>query len=235
MKRFWDQVSVVAQDGCFAVLLDAKPMRLPGGARLRLESRLLANAIAAEWQQAGGAIGGDLRAEDLPLTRLAGTAQERVATDPAPTIEALAKYAETDLLCYRASSPAALASRQAALWQPWLDWASRRYYGAHLRVADGVMPIAQPPEAIAALRRAVQAYPPFVLAGLGQLVPATGSLVLGLAVADGEMSGATAHDLAVLDDVFQAEQWGQDKEAAQRRRAVAEDIGVAAHFIALSR
>ncbi len=208
-------------------------MRLPGGPVLSLESLALARAIAAEWQAAGGAKGGTLSAEDVPLTRIAGTAQERVAPDPRPTVTALARYAESDLLCYRAEAPAALVERQALLWQPWLDWAHDRY-GARLRVAEGVMPVRQPDDAVAAMASALEGRHAFELAGLGILVPSLGSLVLGLAVADGVLDAGEAGSLALLDELFQAEQWGEDREAIARRRAVVSDIEIAARFIALS-
>ena len=233
MKRFWDQATVVEEDGRYAIRLDGRPMRLPGGPALLLDSRKLADAIAAEWAGAGGAKGGTLTADDVPLTRIAGTAQERVAPDPAPVAQAIAAYGQTDLLCYRAEAPAELVRRQATLWQPWLDWAARSH-GAKLRVAEGVMHVAQPNAAVAALHEAVSGRPPFVLAGLGILVPALGSLVLGLAVADGVLDAAAAHDLAILDELFQAEKWGEDREAITRRRHVAADIETAAHFMALS-
>ncbi len=229
MKRFWANTSVVCENNHYAVRLDGRPMRLPGGPILWLESETLAVAIAAEWQ----ATGSELTVEDVPLTRLAGTAQERVAPDPAASVEALSRYAESDLLCYRAEAPEALVLRQARLWQPWLDRAAARY-GADLRVTEGVIPVIQPDEAVAALRAALAVYPAFVLAGLGILVPATGSLVLGLAVAEGALEAEAAYELASLDELFQVEHWGEDPEATKQRKSVREDILLAARFIRLS-
>jgi chaperone required for assembly of F1-ATPase len=234
MKRFWETASVVREGVAFAVRLDGKPMRLPERAPLALPGIELAEAIAAEWQAAGGDKGGDFTPDDLPLTRLAATAQERIAPDPGPTIEALAQYGQSDLLCYRADRPEELVARQALLWQPWLDRAAR-LYGAHLRVVLGVMPQAQPVEALAALREALAGRSACELAGLGVLVPVTGSLVLGLAVADGALNAGRATDLAFLDQDFQAEKWGLDAEAVARRRAVEAEIGQAARFIELGK
>ncbi len=208
-------------------------MRLPGGPILLLESEALAAAIAAEWQAAGGTKGGELRVEDVPLTRLAGTAQERVAPNPDASVAALSQYAQSDLLCYRAERPAALAQRQARLWQPWLDRAAARY-GARLCVTEGVIPVPQPREAVEALRAALASHPAFVVAGLAILVPATGSLVLGLAVAEGALGAADAFALACLDELFQAELWGEEREAVAQRKAVEADIAVSARFIQLS-
>ena len=229
MKRFWDKAELTAASGRYAIMLDGRPMRLPGGPLLALESRALAQAIADEWSAAGAT----LTAEDVPLTRIAGTAQERVAPDPEPTMAAIAAYGEIDLLCYRAAAPEALARRQDQLWQPWLAWAAR-LHDAHLLVTTGLGHVAQPPAALAALRAATARRSAFELAGLGILVPALGSLVLGLAVADAALDADQAHQLAALDELFQAEQWGEDPEAAARRRHVGQDIATAARFIRLS-
>jgi chaperone required for assembly of F1-ATPase len=234
MKRFWDTATVGPSDQGFAVLLDGRPMHLPGGAVLCVRPRLLAEAIAAEWQAAGGAKGGALSFADTPLTRLAGTAQQRIAPDPAPTVDAIARYGENDLLCYRAATPEELVRRQARAWQPWLDWAALTH-DAPLRVTTGVAPIRQHRDSVAALRRAVAASDVEVLAALGIAVPALGSLVLGLALAAGKLDAAAAHALGALDELFQAEQWGDDAEAAARREAVAADIALAARFIALTK
>ena len=51
------------------------------------------------------------------------------------------------------------------------------------------------------------------LAALGVAVPAMGSLVLGLALAERRLDAATAHALGALDELFQADLWGEDVEA----------------------
>ena len=233
MRRFWDTVSWDGEPGAFRVLLDGRPVRLPGGTPLRVGSEKLLRAIAAEWQavEVGSTA---VSFADLPITRLAGTAQERIAPDPGPTVEAIAKYAETDLLCYRADGPEVLVHRQARGWQPWLDWAALSY-DAPLRVTAGVAPIRQHRDSVAALRRAVAVLEVEVLAALGLAVPALGSLVLGLAMAAGKLDAPEAHALGALDELFQAEQWGEDAEAAARRTGIAADIALAAQLISLSK
>jgi chaperone required for assembly of F1-ATPase len=234
VKRFWNEVGVAQGDAGHTILLDGKPMHLPGGALLRIGPAPLAEAVAEEWREAGRGESGEVSFNDTPLTRLAGTAQIRVAPDPATTADAVARYGETDLLCYRAEIPVALAQRQAREWQPWLDWAALNY-DAPLRVTVGVSPIRQHRDSVAALRRAVVALDPHILTALGIAVPALGSLVLGLALAERQLDPGTAHALGALDELFQEELWGADDEAVQRRANIAADIALAARYIALTR
>ena len=171
---------------------------------------------------------------DVPLTRLAGTAQLRIVPNPAPVATAIAAYGETDLLCYRADAPPTLVERQHRAWHPWLDWA-RRELGASLTATEGFVFVPQHPAALAALHRAVMAENGWALAGLGIIVPALGSLVLGLAVARGALPATEAAELARVDETFQAELWGTDSQAEQRRSHIDSEIVQAAAFMELVR
>ncbi len=233
MKRFWDVATAAPVDGGFTVLLDGRSVRLPGGTPLRVDTAALAEALAAEWAQAGGAKDGEFQFDDLPLTRMAATGQERIAPAPAATIAALAKFGETDLLCYRTPDPPALAARQHAAWQPWLDWAARTL-GAELKVTNSVAYLAQDRRTLDALAAALAAQKPMVLAGLGVAVPALGSLVLGLAVAHGALGVDAAYDAAIVDDLFQEALWGADDEAVARRARVRAELRQAARLVALA-
>ncbi|MBR0670368.1 ATP12 family chaperone protein [Neoroseomonas soli] len=234
MKRFWDHaVAVPRPEGGHAVLLDGRPLRLPGGAPLVTPSARLAEAIAAEWQEAGGAKGGEMSMDQVPLTRLLGTAQDRITPDPSAMVEGLAKYAETDLLCYRAENPD-LAELQAREWQALLDWADATF-GAPLTVTAGLMPVTQPEASLSALRAAVEAHRAEELAALGLAAPGLGSLVLALALSAGRVDAAEAHRLAVLDEAYQEQRWGEDPEALQRRARIAADLALVERFLALVR
>ncbi|NKE45819.1 chaperone, ATP12 [Roseomonas frigidaquae] len=232
MKRFWNEARAVPAEEGFAILLDGRPVRLPGGAPLRVQGAPLAEAVAAEWQAAGGAKDGEMRPEDVPLTRLVGTAEERIGPALEGTAAAIARYGETELLCYRAEV-SRLAARQAEAWDPWLTW-SARALDAPLRVTTGIMPVSQPPQALAALHRAVARHSVLGLAALGIAVPALGSLVLGLAVTGLHLEPAEAHRLATLEEAFQEEFWGVDPDSVIRRNAAAADVALAARLMRLA-
>ncbi len=235
MKRFWERAEVEAlqtEGGGFTVRLDGKPVQLPGGQTLRIDHRPLAEAIAAEWNAT--AQGAEILPDLLPLTQLATTARYRIAPAPSDTATAIAAYGRSDLLCYRAEEPPELVRRQQAAWQPWLDWAAQRH-DAMLAVTGGIGFVDQPPQALAALARAVAAQDIHGLAALGVMVPAMGSLVLGLAVIDGMLAADDAFRLSTLDEVFQEEHWGQDPDAAAQRGRAGQEVTMAARYFLLTR
>ncbi len=225
-RRFYDSASAGPADGGFAVLLDGKPVRTPAGAPLILPDELLAEALAGEWN----AQGDQVDPASMPLTQLASTAIDRVLPDPGPVARELARYAETDMLCYRADEPPELAAAQQTRWQPLLDWALDAH-GIGLAVTTGVMPVVQPEEALSRAGTVLAACGGWRLAGLGLAIPALGSLVLGLALAEGRLEAEDAYDLSLLDENHQAEAWGEDPDAVRRRNALRRDIIAAGLFL----
>ncbi|NHO33594.1 ATP12 family protein [Acetobacter fallax] len=233
-KRFWIRAGVVAGPEGFGVMLDGKPVLLPGRKALCVASKPLAEALAAEWQAAGSddpekRFGPDA----LPLTRIAGTMIERVEPDRAHSVATLAGYGAHDLLCYRAEDAEPVAALQNEAWQPWLDWLEKRH-GIHLCVTTGIMPAVQSPEALAALAELLGGQPDAVLAGLGVAVPALGSLVLGLAVAEGVLKTRDAVRAASVDEREQMRRWGEDAAVLDRIAVMAADVADAERFMTLA-
>ncbi len=226
----------MAADGDgFVIMLDAQPLRLPGGKRLRVGTQALAGAVATEWDAAGkGVPDGTVAFDALPMTRLAATQQERVSPGRAAIVTSLLGYVDGELLCYRATHPAELRARQQAEWQPWLDWCASRH-GIRLRTTEGVMPVSQPHDASTAMAGVLAAQTDAVLTGLGVLVPVLGGLVLALALAEGVLSPPDATRLALLDELDQLGRWGADREAEARHGMIGREVEDAARFIALSR
>jgi chaperone required for assembly of F1-ATPase len=217
VKRFYKAVNVAPGPGGVAILLDGKPVKTPARAPLAVPGERLAEAIAAEWQGQGEAV--DPRS--MPLTGLANAAIDRVAPDRDAFARSLARYAEADLLCYRAEAPQALVRRQAEAWDPLLAWARRRF-DVDFEVTAGVMHRPQPPRTVERLAELVLERGPFELAGLAPLVTVSGSLMIALALAEGAAPLEEAWSAATLDEAWQAEHWGDDPLAAaahdERRR-----------------
>jgi chaperone required for assembly of F1-ATPase len=229
MKRFYERAAAIPAAGGHGVVLDGRLVKTPGQRDLVVPSAALAAAVAAEWD----AQQGEIRRERMPLTRLAGAAVDGNAQREA-IVRQVAHYAGTDLVCYRASHPPALAARQEAVWQPLIDWAAARY-AAPLMVTHGVIPAIQPAASLEAFGAAVAAQDDYALTALHAATAACGSLVIALALFEGRLDADEAFAASQLDESFQIEAWGEDAEQVQRRAALAADIAAAARFLALLR
>lgn len=228
MKRFWKDVAIVAVEGGHDIHLDGRPVRTPGRAPLTVPTRALADAIAEEWR----AVGDTLDPRAMPLTGLANAAIDRVAADPHAFAAGLAKYAESDLLCYRADHPLELKLRQEAAWDPLLAWAADRYT-APLEPTTGIVHKPQPPDSLAALSHAVAQRTPLELAALSPLVTVTGSLIAALALLDRAATPDDIWSAVNLDEDWQVEHWGEDDLARQARAARRADYDAAVRFLSL--
>ena len=131
-----------------------------------------------------------------------------------------------------AAEPAALAARQAQVWQPYLDWAALAF-DAPLRVTTGIIAIEQPASALDALRATVESLPDFELAAISTAAPAAGSLVLALALRAGRADAEATYSAALLEELYQAETWGEEKGAAARRAGIRAELTAAARFFQL--
>ena len=228
MRRVYKKVETRRVDGGWGLALDGRGMRTPGRNALVLPSEKLAAAVAAEWD----AQEDEIRPATMPLFRLAATTIDRTGPLRQAVVREIANYAGTDLVCYRAERPPALAARQEAVWQPLIDWATRRYDAA-LTVTSGVLPTPQPAATLAAFAAAVAAQDDFRLTALHGLTAASGSLVIALALLEGRLDADEAFAASQLDETFQIEAWGEDAEAARRREALAADIAAAARLLEL--
>ena len=231
MKRFYTDVSIAREEKAgFGILLDGRPVRTPARALLALPTAALAEAVAQEWTEQGE----EIDPSSMAMTGFANAAIDQITPDPAAFAATISVYAESDLLCYRADGPAELAERQAAQWQPLLDWAAARHDVA-FAVTQGVLHVAQPEATLARLRAVTTTCSPWLLAPLSSLVSLSGSLVIGLAAAEGAFDLPQLWQAAELDELWQAEQWGDDDEALLRRARRHRDFTSAAHFAALAR
>lgn len=228
MKRVYKTVSVALIESGHTVLLDDKPVKTPMGQALAAPNLALAKVIATEWSAQAEIV----KPHSMPMTRLLATALDRTAPDRKRVVDSMVGFAETDLICYRADRPDELVRRQAAVWQPLVEWAASRF-DAHLAIHTGVMPMPQPEAAVIALRLAVEPLDPLRLTGLAATAGAAGSLVIGLAVVYGHLPVEAAFAASQVDELYQVERWGEDEEAADHRAQLLEDFRDASRFLDL--
>ncbi|HEV8408545.1 MAG TPA: ATP12 family protein [Sphingomicrobium sp.] len=228
MKRFWKQVSTMAERDGWVVRLDERPIRTPARVPLVVPTEALAAAIAEEWRLVEGEV--DPRA--MPLTGLANAAIDRIAPDRQTFAAGLAKYGEADLACYRSEWPPELVSRQQASWDDLLAWGRRRY-DVDFSTTTGLLHVPQAQATIDRLGRAVAELDAFHLAGLSPLISTGGSLIAALAVLEKAISVEAAWEAVSIDERWQLEQWGGDKEAETALENRRRDFFAAARFLDL--
>lgn len=230
IKRFYTLAAVVEGcDGSFAIELDGRPIKTPAGYALAVPSHALADAIAAEWN----AQTGEIAPSSLAFTRLANSAIDGVAGRQSEVAQEILNYAVSDLLCYRAESPAGLVAKQAQAWDPILAWV-RAEYDAPFEVGAGLKHLKQPEASLDAIRCVVSALGPFRLAALNVMTTLTGSALIALAHAKGFLDADAAWDAANVDETWQTSQWGEDFEAAQRQKNRFSEFVTASRFFALA-
>jgi chaperone required for assembly of F1-ATPase len=226
-KRFFRSVSLESGPEGFAVALDGRPVKTPARRPLAAPNRLLGEALAAEWDAQRELID----PAKMPLTRLANTIIDGVAAAMPAIVAEVEQYLGSDLVCYRAETPAALAARQARHWDPILAFARDRL-DAHFVVTQGVRFVAQPADSVAAARRAVPDEP-WRLGAVHAVTTLTGSALLSLALAAGALTSDAAWAAAHVDEDWNMEQWGQDALALERRAARLAEMQAAVRVLEL--
>lgn len=207
-KRFWRDAEVSACEGGFTVTLDGRALKTPAKAGLVVPTAALAELIAEEWRAQGDVID----PEAMPVTRAANSAIDKVRGQKAEVTEMIAAYGDSDLICYRAESPEALVAREAASWDPLIDWCAHRYTMRPI-IRTGVIHGPQPEALLSNLEADVARLSSFELTAFHDLVAMSGSLIIALALLDRFAPPEALWDVSRVDEDWQIEQWGADEEA----------------------
>ncbi len=219
-KRFYEKVEISKSDNGFFILLDGRILKTPDKKNLLLASKAHAEIIAQEWQRQGQ----DILPQTMPCTRLINVAISQTPIRRDDLVAGFVKYIGTDLLCYRANTPQDLLARQEKHWQKYLDWAKNKH-GMYFNVTGGIKAIAQPKETIVKAKKYAAVLDDIAITLLLHFTASYGSAVLAMAVMDRYVDAKTAFDISMLDETYQNELWGEDKDAAVRADFVREELG----------
>lgn len=225
-KRFYKAVTVTGEGPDFGIALDGRSVKTPLKAPLAIPGRELADAIAAEWDAQTEFINPAL----MPLTKLVNTTIDRVAPERARIIAEITGFADADLICYRAESPAAFTDLQARHWDPVLEWAANTLK-TPFQTTTAILHKAQPPEAMAALAALLETFNSHQLCAIHNLSTLTGSALLGTAVGAGALTPEAAWTAAHVDEDWQISHWGEDHEAVARREGRKREFHATANYL----
>lgn len=230
MKRFYKQVSVAERNGAWHVTLDGRALKTVGGQPQLVPTKALAEALGAEW----AAQGDEIDPASFVLRDMADYALDVVGRERDEAIASLLPYAETDTLCYRADPEDALFERQNEVWEPVLTAVEARH-GVRMQRISGIMHKPQPPESLATLRARIEAMDAFTLAALRNMASLAASLLIALEALEPEADIAALWAAASLEEEWQADLWGRDWEAEERREKRAKAFALSAEFVGMVR
>lgn len=208
-RKFYKDVQVSDAN---AILLDGKPIKTPMKNALVMPTHKLALAVAKEWTAQSKVID----PETMPLTKLANTALDRATVERHSVLDEIIAYAGSDLVCYHADRPPDLVKLQKLHWQPVLDWAQTKL-NATFNSTSSITHVQQSDACLNAVRKHVDTLNQWQLTGVYLLMTLTGSCLLSLmaqAKSPADLIWAAAH----VDEDYQISQWGEDREASERRK-----------------
>jgi len=232
MKRFYDDVAIRAADDLWQVTLDGRGLKTVKGTAQLVPTKALALELAKEWS----AQGEELDPKSFPLRDASDYAIDVVAPDPAALADKLTQYGDTDTLLYRADPDEHLYARQQEVWEPIVTALEARE-GITLNRVSGIIHRDQDKAALARLRERLIGLDPFALAGLEVMTSLSASLIIGLSAHD-TSNPDEALELwraACLEEEWQADLWGRDHEAEERRAQRQADFLSAHQLISLSK
>ena len=230
MKRFYKEATAAPIAGGWQVQLDGRGVKTAGGNQQVVPTAGLSAALAAEWAAQEEIIA----PASFMLRDMADYAIDVVAGDPAALRATLLGFAETDTLCYRAEPREPLYARQLERWEPLLAAAEARH-GVQFERISGIIHRAQPAATLAGMDQQLAELDAFTLAALHTLTSLAASLVIGLAALEADADAGALWIAAELEEEWQAEQWGRDAEAEERRVLRAAAFTNAVRFAALAR
>ena len=225
-KRFYKTVAVTDQLG---IALDGRNVKTPLKATLVMPTRVLAEAVAAEWDAQADVI----NPHAMPLTKLANTAIDRAISEKSRIAAEILSFASSDMVCYRAESPAGLVQRQTAHWDPIIAWA-KADLNVEFTTVSTITHKRQSPAALQALEVHITSLDPFSFVAIHNLATLTGSALLAAITAAGKITANAAWLAANVDEDWQIETWGEDAEASARRAGRLNEFSACVTFVNLA-
>ncbi len=211
LPRKFYKLATVGDD--LSILLDGRVVKTPLKSKLFLPNAKLAAAVAVEWNAQEKLINPAL----MPLTKLANTAIDRAGPEREFVAGEVESFAGNDLVCYRADAPARLVAMQNALWNPVVAWADT-CLNVKFKLSHSIRHVAQDDTTISALKVKIANLDEFNLTAVHNLTSLTGSALIALMLQARAISPENAWAAAHTDEDFQISTWGQDDEAAKRRK-----------------
>lgn len=230
MKRFYDAVGTREAEGGWQVTLDGRGLKTVKGTPQIVPTQPLVDALALEWDKQTE----ELDSKSFVMRDMADYAIDIIAPDPDAIADKLTSYGDTDTLLYRADPDEPLFARQQEVWEPLVSAFEAGQQVEFTRIS-GIIHRSQQAETLAALRSRLTGFDPFALAGIETMTTLAASLIIGLSAVEPDAEAVALWRAASLEEEWQADLWGRDIEAEERRAKRQGDFLTACEFTRLAR
>lgn len=225
-KRFYTTVAVIPAEGGFTVSLDGRRVKTPTRREVAVASETLAGRLAAEWDAQGTHIDPDL----MPHVKLVNSAIEGGEAARAALVDEIVKFCGNDLLLYRAESPRELVALQEKVWDDALVRLAR-HFAVAFQPTVGILHREQSAETLTRLRASLDTVDYISVTALVSITGLTGSGLLAIALRESLLDAEAVWTAAHVDEDYQIAHWGEDFEAAERRKRRRTEFDAAVNVI----
>ncbi len=227
MKKFWETIEIKKVSSKeFYILLDNKKLKTPLKKELIFSNDLMAKEVLREWDQRSNIINTD----DLVFYGLLSTAIDRVSEEKNSYINDIINFIDTDLICYRADNPIDLVSHQNKQWDPIISLIEK-YINTKVGVFKGVMPSQQNLKVHHEIKNLVVELSNVQISVLHRITNLIGSIFLALCILKKDLTNKQAFELSFLDELWQAENWGYEEDASEKRKKIRTELNRLILFI----
>jgi len=224
MKRFYKLVSYDKKPEGYAILLDGRAVKTKSGATLLAQNEDVANEIVQEW----AAQGEQIDPSTMPFTQILNTRIDQVGKKREAMSAEVLKFLNTDLVCYPTEEPEALHDLQEKHWSPWREWIEKQF-GMPLKTTTELQALTQEPKLHEAIKAHVEAMSDDIFTLLQVAVPVCGSLVLALALIEGQASADDIFECCFVeehykDEIYLVEEYGRDPLSDHKQQSCLQDL-----------
>lgn len=213
MKKFWKNIEIQQKHlNSYYILLDCKILKTPFKKKLLVPNKKLANEIFNEWNQVTDII--DI--ENMIFYAILSTSIDKTCDNKELYINDIMNFVDTDLICYRAEEPYELVEWQSKSWDPILN-KIEKFIDNKINVFKGVMPLKQNKNLHFKIKSFLNKLSDLEITALHRVTNITGSIFLSLCIFKNYISGKDAFELSYLDELWQANNWGHEKESSKKR------------------
>ena len=231
MKKFWKIVQVKKKlKNSFDILLDKRILKTPMQKDLIFSNYKIAKETALEWDIDEK----EINTENMVFYGLISTAIDKISNDKVSYIDNVLGFINTDLICYRADGPNELVDLQNSSWNPIISFI-KKYIDVELKFFIGVMPSKQSLQIFNRLKTLINSFSDIEISALHRMTNLTGSIFISICILKGDVFKNEAFELSFLDELYQAKNWGVEKESLDKRNKIAKELNRIISFVELIR